>query len=514
MTDLTQLIGRATAPALAESRRHQAFGELVRRYQDLAFGCAFAILSDFQLAEDAAQEAFIAAWRNLDQLKTPDAFPGWLKRIVHSRCNRFLRQRDVETVALSVLEPLTAGSDTDPPAVVEQKETRDRIALAIDGLPEHERMVTALFYINDTPQKEIAEFLELPLTTVKKRLHSARKRLMERMLDMVVRDGMQERRPSRDDRFVNMVTLYNQALETFLARVKQDRNIIAVVLFGSLATDDVWKKSDIDLFLVCRNEKQAEQSLYLVENGVNIHAQVINRAQFRRAIDGALDSSIFQSCLAVSSLLYCTDDSVRDLYESLGSVGDRDRDLQLLKASGCALAVLAKAEKYLYLKKDVEYSFLWIMHTVGCLASIEVLLHGTVTRREVIHQALQVNPRFFKAVYTDLIHGEKSAESLQRALNLINEYIDSKIPLLFGLVIKRLSEADMVMSTSELDHYFRKQAQTASLGHVYEWLADRGILQKVPSPIKLTDKSTVAVVDESAYYYNAHNAGVLAEKLK
>jgi len=472
------------------------------------------MLSDFHLAEDAAQESFIAAWRNLDQLRQPEAFPGWLKRIVQSRCSHFLRRSKLETVALDALDPAAAAQETDPLAVVVAAETNDRIAEAIEALPEHERLVTALFYINDTPQKEIAEFLELPLTTVKKRLHSARKRLAERMLDMVMRDALQQRRPSRDDRFVNTVTLYNQALENFLARVKQDKNIIAAILFGSLATDEVWKKSDIDLFLICRNDKQPERMLYLVKNGVNIHANIINRAQFRKGLESSLDSSIFHSCLATSTLLFTTDESIRDLAEAAGKVGERDRDGTCLRAAGGAICTIAKAEKWLYVKKDIELAFAWTLHTAGSLATIEVLLHGVVTRREVMQQALQVNPKFFKLIYTDLIHGEKTEASMQRVFDAIDDYIDRKIPILFGPVLKRLAEADTLMTTAELDLYFKKQAQIASLGALYEWLADKGILQKVPSPARLTDKSLTAVVDEAAYYYNAFGAEALGEKLK
>src|SRR5579872_1407159 len=76
--EIQHLIDRATAARAAQAEKHRAFGEIVRRFQDLAFGCAYAILGDFQLAEDAAQEAFLTAWRNLDQLRKAEAFPGWL----------------------------------------------------------------------------------------------------------------------------------------------------------------------------------------------------------------------------------------------------------------------------------------------------------------------------------------------------------------------------------------------------------------------------------------------------
>jgi uncharacterized protein len=158
----------------------------------------------------------------------------------------------------------------------------------------------------------------------------------------------------------------------------------------------------------------------------------------------------------------------------------------------------------------VTYSFLWIMYTIQHLAQIEVLSHGIVPRREVIPQALKLNPAFFGPVYQDLVHGPKDEASIQQAINLINEYIDCKTYDLFGPVLDYLRDEGGVRSTTELDLYFRKQVQAEwPLSNIYEWLADKGILQKVPNPVRLTQKSQVTV-DEAAYYFDGAQIGSMA----
>jgi RNA polymerase sigma-70 factor (ECF subfamily) len=93
MQAIEQLVAAATAVRAAEAEKKRAFGTIVQRYQDVAFACAYAVLGDFHAAEDAAQEAFIVAWRCLDQLRDARAFPGWLKRIVLTQCSRMTRGR-------------------------------------------------------------------------------------------------------------------------------------------------------------------------------------------------------------------------------------------------------------------------------------------------------------------------------------------------------------------------------------------------------------------------------------
>jgi DNA-directed RNA polymerase specialized sigma24 family protein len=92
--DISALIDAITTPAATQAQRHEAFAGIVARFQNMAYGCAYAVLGDAWLAEDVAQEAFIVAWQKLPQLRTPEAFPGWLRRIVLTQCNRLTAAND------------------------------------------------------------------------------------------------------------------------------------------------------------------------------------------------------------------------------------------------------------------------------------------------------------------------------------------------------------------------------------------------------------------------------------
>jgi len=168
----------------ARSGDLEAFGELVRRFQDMAYGCAYAVLGDFHLAEDVAQEAFLEAYRGLSSMSQPKAFPGWLRRIVLRCCSRLTRRKNLPTAPIEAAENVPGG-EPDPAIVAEKADMKDKVIAAIKALPDNERMVTTLFYINGYSQNDIARFLEVPVTTVKNRLHASRKQLKERMLRMV-----------------------------------------------------------------------------------------------------------------------------------------------------------------------------------------------------------------------------------------------------------------------------------------------------------------------------------------
>src|SRR5437763_10117781 len=105
---------------LAQVGDTEAFGRIVRRFQDMAVGYAASLLGDFHLAEDAAQEAFLEAWRDLPQLREPAAFAGWLRRIVFKQCHRLTRGRRLPTVPLEAAAAL-ASPEPGPAEVAERR---------------------------------------------------------------------------------------------------------------------------------------------------------------------------------------------------------------------------------------------------------------------------------------------------------------------------------------------------------------------------------------------------------
>ena len=194
-----------TLIAHAQTGDLSGFSEIVRRFQSMAVGYAYSILGDFHLAEDVAQEAFIEAYQCLPNLRDPDAFPGWFRKIVFKQCDRMLRGKSAEIVPLESAAGLHSEAG-DPLEFVEVQEMKDSVLTAIAALPVHERTVTTLFYIDGFSQNEIADFLEVPVTTVNSRLRYSRKRLKERLITMV-QETMKEKRPSKDERFVNKVAV-------------------------------------------------------------------------------------------------------------------------------------------------------------------------------------------------------------------------------------------------------------------------------------------------------------------
>jgi hypothetical protein len=295
---------------------------------------------------------------------------------------------------------------------------------------------------------------------------------------------------------------YEEAIASLVAKVKKDRNIIAAILGGSLSYDQVWEKSDIDMMLIQRDGKGASSDHNLVENGINIHATVIPRHEFKRLVESVRQASFLHSYFSRSTLLFTDDESIREWYRNanLHNIGARDMELQLLTIATGLIPSLTYAEKQFYVNKDLNYSFLYILRAVEELARIEVILNDEVPSREVIQPALTYNPDFFNVVYSELINQEKNEAVIQNALERMGIYLDDKM-FIFQPILDVLAQAGGPRSTTELNTYFQNKVGERRLDVAYQWLARKGVIQQVSTPVKLTLKSQVEM-EEAAYYYD------------
>jgi RNA polymerase sigma-70 factor (ECF subfamily) len=149
--------------------------QLWMRYDSLVYGLAHSMVCRRDIAEDIRQEVFLNVYTKLPQLQKQTKFVSWLKSITYNACKSWLRRQKpiVRLDSIADMEDLTTSFEVD----VEQQELRTLLRQMIDKLPEEYRMVIELHYFEGQRVTQIADFLGLPESTVKWRIHKAREAL-------------------------------------------------------------------------------------------------------------------------------------------------------------------------------------------------------------------------------------------------------------------------------------------------------------------------------------------------
>ena len=117
---------------------------------------------------------------------------------------------------------------------------------------------------------------------------------------------------------------FEEALEAFVDFIKQDKNILAAVLFGSLIEGNVWEKSDVDIFLISNDEKVPYKFYWLDQDDLNFQVTVYSRNTFKRQFESSLSGSWFHHMVSTSKILYSKDETISEYIQQVQSPGKRD----------------------------------------------------------------------------------------------------------------------------------------------------------------------------------------------
>ncbi|MEW4488410.1 ECF RNA polymerase sigma factor SigW [Thalassoglobus neptunius] len=168
----------------AQTGDRDAFGELVQEYQGIVFAIIFRRLRNHSEALEVTQEVFMRALRKIDQLREPERFEGWLKRIaVRMAINRAVR-RPKETMQTPEAFGGLTGSRQAPIEDVLKSEQAGQVRSGLCQLRPMDRETLLAFYFEGQTLKEMSERFSSPIGTIKRRLHTARNRLKEALCDL------------------------------------------------------------------------------------------------------------------------------------------------------------------------------------------------------------------------------------------------------------------------------------------------------------------------------------------
>src|SRR5262249_16594165 len=183
------------------------------------------------------------------------------------------------------------------------------------------------------------------------------------------------------------VVLFEKALELFLDRVRADSNLLAAVLVGSLTEETVWRRDSISLWLIEKDGvtkrlradgEDPRVFRTLVEEGINIHVELIPRSRFKRMVEGPARTAFRFSFFLRRKFVFCTDTSLAKWLEEAGTVARRDQERELCIATTWLIHVHRYAARLIEPERDLELAHQELICGAHCVAAAEVIASGEV----------------------------------------------------------------------------------------------------------------------------------------
>jgi len=291
---------------------------------------------------------------------------------------------------------------------------------------------------------------------------------------------------------------YMTAVETLCNRLKEDKNVLAIIVMGSLSYDKVWEKSDIDMTILVNDSCQLESGLCLMEDDIYINGNIYTRTAFKKFSAKVNQTSTANSYYSLGTMVYCKDEALKEMFEEMCQLGERDKSNALIQKTSHILNALYKAEKWLKVKSDPRYSYLWILDVLKGLAAVEVILNNNIPNREVIQQALKYNNPIIEKLYVKLMDERKNSINLSCSIDLVYDYLRKNREIICKPILEYFEEILEPKPLSVMVKDFNDRLWFHDLCEVCEWLCDENILVKDISETRITKKSNT-IVYEPAY---------------
>lgn len=283
---------------------------------------------------------------------------------------------------------------------------------------------------------------------------------------------------------------YQQAIDQFIDKIKDDINVIAVILGGSVAYDVIWEKSDVDMTVVIRDQKLSSDNLSITEDGITFNLYLVQRSTFKRGMEGSIGGSFLQSFMAKGEILYTTDESLYEFFEDIKQIGEDDRAISAFYITAEMLSNMHKVEKWMVARKDLMYAQYFFLKLAEQVAQMELCIRGIPNSRTAIQKAIDLNPEIIKIFYQEPMTHLMTEAEITNGLKKLDLYLEDKIDLFKKPVVEYLSDSEIKTASMIAK---RLGSESHYIIDVLDYLAEKGVIDKVTQLIKLTPKSRLSM---------------------
>ena len=296
---------------------------------------------------------------------------------------------------------------------------------------------------------------------------------------------------------MNIQKRFEDAINSFVDKIKTDPKIVAVIVCGSFANDTVWEKSDMDTYVLVRDPKISIGSFCIEENGVIININLLTEFDFKRRMEKSLGGGWENSMFMQAKIVHTKDDTLYDFMKEVQKMGKDDIALAFLQAASGLIYYMEKIEKWLTVKNDPQYARLWVLNSASLYADMQLILDNKPSSRESVLKLTEYAPKLIEPVYQRPLSGHMTSDEIKDVLKFYKNFLEDNINLLKKPIEDYMSDGK-VRTVTSLTKHFRMDSH--GIYHIFDFLDEMGIVARVTETVRITPKSRRAV-DEVAFMY-------------
>lgn len=293
------------------------------------------------------------------------------------------------------------------------------------------------------------------------------------------------------------IKAYQDACDIALNKFKKNSQVIAIVVYGSIISGDIWEKSDID-FLVITKEENKMDIIHSKIHEVLIHINYMSRDIFIDSYNNMLKGGTFHKAFYMGKLVYCTDKDIEAVHNATRFYSDRDKGMRNIEILCNLLKSIHYAKKYITTGKH-ETAFQWCVEVLKNYARIMMNSNGHITDNDILSYAVNMNSNV-ENIFVVLNDDKPLIGRLHYIIEATEKFILLNAESISQPVIQYLIQSKKALSSTELKNCDEFRLIDTDLNILMSTLSNMGII-KEKSRKYITGKNEY-LIDEIVYYTN------------
>lgn len=293
----------------------------------------------------------------------------------------------------------------------------------------------------------------------------------------------------------NAIVDYQSSFNSIIEKLKQKDEILAVMVFGSMVTGDLWEDSDIDLFVIFEGNKKSIENIYTEEKDIPIHIKLISKQKFMQFHEEDIVGGFIHRMLVSSKLVFSKDYQVTERFDNGRYYPDLERQKWNLVYLGELLKNVDVCKKYL--TNDSVYSaFCETTTLLQKYSKLYVNYSGYMISKDTMRVCMNLNDNF-RYFAEKLFSKDNMRDSIEEIIQYIEENINKNLKNYTSILLSFMATKDKLLSAQEIekDEFFRNFEIKAE--HILNKLYSDDLVKKSKREFKINKK---ILIEENAYH--------------
>lgn len=288
---------------------------------------------------------------------------------------------------------------------------------------------------------------------------------------------------------------YQKASEKLITILKTNKKVLTVFAFGSIVNGDLWEESDIDIFVVYKDNFQEIRDVYSEILDIPIHMKILNKEKFLYLYKSNGKKGLIRNLLVSSKMIISKDEEIENIYNKARYTLDKHIGLYNLVYLGTLIKNLRVSKKYLH-NDSLFTSYEVLIRALDSFSKLYLNLNGYTVSKDAVKMAMNLNNQFNILVKNLFDKGELK-ENIGETIQYIENFLDININVAAKLILECLDESKDFVSSYEIKNNVKFKDFDINIEDILKELYKRNIIVKKSRKLDLQQREKL--INENVY---------------